>query len=122
VSGAFLVARNATLKQIGFFDETFFLYFTEDDLCMRLKSAGFGVFYNAATRICHLSGRSTGKKPIMSILKIHRDDLVRYFRKHHGAGAAAMVWVAAAFELLTWRLYLTIKPGVARVDKGTPCE
>lgn len=122
VSDAFLVARNGALKQIGFYDESFLLYFTEDDLCRRLKNAGFGVFWNAATRICHLSARSTRKKPIQAILKIQRNDLVRYFRKHHGVGAAVMVWVAATFELLTWRLYLIVEPEATDADETKACE
>ena len=108
VSDAFVMVRAAALRQVDFYDERFLLYFTEDDLCIRLKCAGFGVFHNSAARICHLVSRSTLKKPILGILKIHRDDLVRYFRKHHGAGAAAVASLATAVELLVWRMYLLV--------------
>ncbi|MCX5800985.1 MAG: glycosyltransferase family 2 protein [Candidatus Eisenbacteria bacterium] len=112
ISDAFLMARRSALVQVGFYDESLMLYFTEDDLCMRLKRAGFRIFHNPDTAICHLVSRSTVKKPLLSILTIQRDDLVRYFRKHHGRGAALIAWVAATFELLTWRLYLIVRSKV----------
>ena len=117
VSGALTIARMSALQQVGFFDEDFLLYFSDDDLCMRLKRVGFSVFHTPVTAICHLVSRSTRKKPILSILKIQRDDLVRYFRKHHGAGAALVAWVVATIELITWRLYLLVKPEATDADK-----
>jgi len=110
VSGAFMIARSSALRQVGLFDESFLLYYTDDDLCIRLHRAGFDVLYDVGTKICHLSGRSTGKKPILSILRIHRRDFVRYFRKHHGRRAAAAAWLAATAELLAWWLYLVARP------------
>jgi GT2 family glycosyltransferase len=106
VSGAFLIARRSTLASVGFLDERFLLYFTDDDLCIRLKRAGFSVFHNSAARVCHLVSHSTLKKPILRILRIHRSDLILYFRKHHGRGAAAVASVATALELVVWWLFL----------------
>ena len=109
VSDAFLMTRKLALEQVGSYDERFLLYFTEDDLCMRLKRAGYGIFYNPATAVRHLVSCSTLRKPRMFILKIQRDDLVRYFWKYDGAPAALIAWVAGTFELFVWWLYLLFK-------------
>ena len=47
VSGASVMVRRAMLDEIGLFDENFFLYFEETDLCMRAKRAGWSTYYVA---------------------------------------------------------------------------
>jgi GT2 family glycosyltransferase len=110
VSDAFLFARRSALQQVGLYDERFQLYLTEDDLCARLRGAGFKVLHNPGARICHLVSRSTKKRPMTAILKIQKADFVRYFGKHHGVGAAAVAWLACTAELLVWRSYLLVAP------------
>ena len=113
VSDAFLFARRSALQDVGFYDERFLLYLTEDDICIRLRAAGHKVLHNPGARICHLVSRSTKKKPAAAILKIQKDDFVRYFRKHHGAASAAAAWLICSAELLAWRSYLLFRPAGA---------
>ncbi len=113
VSGAFLFAGRPALLRIGLFDERFLLYLTDDDVCMRLRAAGYKLLHNPGARICHLVSRSTRKKPILAIQKIQRDDFVKYFRKHHGVAAALAAWVICSVELLVWWSYLLVRPGRA---------
>ncbi|KPJ59973.1 MAG: hypothetical protein AMJ46_08480 [Latescibacteria bacterium DG_63] len=108
ISDAFLMARASALRRVNFYDESFLLYCTEDDLCLRLKREGFDIYHNPSVRVCHLVSRSTLKKPILSILEIQRKDLVEYFRKHHGTGATIVASVATAIEQMTWRIYLLV--------------
>jgi GT2 family glycosyltransferase len=110
VSDAFLFARLSALRDVGFYDESFLLYLTEDDLCMRLRAAGHKILHNPGARICHLVSRSTKKKPMMAVLTIQRDDFVTYFRKHHGAAAGLAAWLICSLELLVWRSYLFVRP------------
>ena len=114
VSDAFLFARRSALREVGFYDERFLLYLTEDDVCMRLRSAGHKIMHNPGARICHLVSRSTKKKPMFAILRIQRDDFTTYFRKHHGAAAGLAAWLICSLELLVWRSYLLVRPGRAR--------
>ena len=58
VQGSFLVMRKEVFKKCGGFDDSFFLYFEEIDLCLRLKAAGLAVYYYPGISITHHGGGS----------------------------------------------------------------
>ena len=59
VSGADIFFRKSVLDKIGIFDERFFMYFEEIDLCKRIKDCGFSIKINPEAKIIHLEGKST---------------------------------------------------------------
>lgn len=83
VSGACMVLRRRTLEEIGLFDERFFIYFEDADLCRRAREAGWLVYYLPQVEILHHSGVST-RKP-RYIWYFHKSAFL-YHRKHgpHG--------------------------------------
>ncbi|MEM9757261.1 MAG: glycosyltransferase family 2 protein, partial [Pseudomonadota bacterium] len=60
VSGAAVMFRMAALRQTGFFDPAYFLYFEEVDLMLRLTRAGWQVWYVPEARVMHMEGAATG--------------------------------------------------------------
>jgi len=94
VVGAALMARRATLDQIGGFDEGYFMYSEELDWCRRAKEAGWQVVFLPEARIVHHEGKSS--EQAVAARHIHfQTSKVRYFRKFHGPVAA---------ESLRWML------------------
>ena len=59
ICGASMMIRPAVLATIGGFDENYFLYFEETDLCYRAARAGFQTWYVPASRVMHIRGQST---------------------------------------------------------------
>lgn len=59
ICGASMLIRPAVLAATGGFDENYFLYFEETDLCYRAKQAGFTTWYIPESRVLHIGGRST---------------------------------------------------------------
>lgn len=57
VSGAAMFLRMSLFKGMGFFDPKIFLFFEDDDLCARVRQAGFNVLYDANILITHLGGQ-----------------------------------------------------------------
>jgi hypothetical protein len=57
--GAALMVRGETLAEVGSFDEQFFMYCEEIDLCWRIKEAGWGIFAVPEAKIVHLVAQST---------------------------------------------------------------
>jgi hypothetical protein len=57
--GAALMVRGETLAQVGSFDERYFMYCEEIDLCRRIRNAGREIFCVPAAEIVHLVGQST---------------------------------------------------------------
>lgn len=60
VAGASMMIRREVLEQIGFFDETYFLYYEETDLCLRAQRAGWKIMYLPTASVAHIGGASTG--------------------------------------------------------------
>ena len=59
VIGAALLVRRSTFERVGGFDEAFFLYCEDIDLCTRLRRAGFTLLYEPAATARHARGGST---------------------------------------------------------------
>jgi GT2 family glycosyltransferase len=98
VPGAYAIIRRSALDAVGGFDERFFLYYEEVDLCRRMKAAGFAVRYWPDVVIMHHGGASartvqglalTSSGTQLALWRM-RSQLL-YYRKHHGALAARAV-------------------------------
>jgi N-acetylglucosaminyl-diphospho-decaprenol L-rhamnosyltransferase len=92
VSAACLLARKQALDAIGGFDEGYFLYEEDVDLCLRLRHAGWDVLFTPAAGAVHHIGRSMRADPGRARLEYHRSHL-RFYRKHNGAALAAALRV-----------------------------
>ncbi len=79
--GALLLRRKAVDEIGGGFDERFFLYMEDVDLCRRLKEAGWKIIYNPEIRIIHHWGGTTIKYRRRAFLK-HHIAIYRYFQKY----------------------------------------
>lgn len=60
VSGASMMVRGNLFERLNGFDEGYFLYFEETDLCLRAARAGYECWHVPASRIVHYVGQSTG--------------------------------------------------------------
>jgi N-acetylglucosaminyl-diphospho-decaprenol L-rhamnosyltransferase len=83
VSASCLLARRTALDAIGGFDEGFFLYEEDVDLCVRLRAAGWSIVFTPTAEVLHHLGRSMERTPWRARLEYHRSHL-RYYRKHNG--------------------------------------
>lgn len=98
VVGACMLVRREVLDQIGGFDEGFFMYSEELDLCRRAVSAGWQVAYYPPALVTHYEGKSSEQVVAARHIRFYTSR-VRYVRKYHGAAAAALV---RGFLLLTF--------------------
>ncbi len=93
LSGASMMVRRELLENVGGFDEAYFLYFEETDLCLRAKQAGWEIWYVPDSRVMHVRGQSTGvtaldQKP-RRLPRYWFESRRRYFAKNHGLAYAA---------------------------------
>lgn len=84
LAGASVMMRQGVLDEIGLFDETFFLYFEETDLCRRAQKAGHQVMYLANSVVTHLGSVSTGMKEWKRVPDYWFNSRWHYFTKNHG--------------------------------------
>ncbi len=104
VSGACMMIRQSAFKALGGFDERFFLFWEDTDLCARMKKAGWHIVYHPALSIIHHVGTSRGHAPLQSRLHFHRSAF-RLFCKHYprlsGLLAPAVALTLAAHFVLS---------------------
>jgi N-acetylglucosaminyl-diphospho-decaprenol L-rhamnosyltransferase len=102
VSGACMVVRRETLRDIGPLDERFFMYFEDTDLCRRARVAGWLVYYLPQVEIFHQTGASSHSRP-KAIWLLHKSAFL-YHRKHGAHGPlglySAVVLVGLALRAL----------------------
>lgn len=103
-AGASLMIRAEMLNEIGLFDERFFLYYEETELCHRAKRAGWDTYYVPASRTVHLGSASTGLKEWARTPSYWFDSRRYYFTKVHGRAYAALATGARILGCLIWRL------------------
>ena len=116
VPGAFAIIRASVLEQVGGFDDAFFLYYEEVDLCRRIKAAGYAVRYLPDVVVVHLGGESSKSMENavrsrmgaqLALWRLRSGYL--YYRKHHGGAA----WRIMALES-GWHLTRLIRNRASR--------
>lgn len=93
VTGACMLVRREALAQVGLFDEGFFMYSEELDLCKRLRAAGWRVVYQPQATVVHYEGQSSGQV-VARRQVLFNTSKVRYFDKHVGAVSATVLRLA----------------------------
>jgi N-acetylglucosaminyl-diphospho-decaprenol L-rhamnosyltransferase len=71
VTGACLLVRREAFDAVGGFDDRYFMYVEEVDLCWRLAKAGWRTGYESSARVLHLAGISTALVPYRMIVAHH---------------------------------------------------
>ena len=102
VSAACLLTRRDTLETVSGFDENFFLYSEDVDLCARIRAAGGRILFTPEVEIVHLVGRSRATNRDRVVYESHRSRLY-FYEKHH-----------RSFEVLLLKLYMAVKAGALR--------
>jgi N-acetylglucosaminyl-diphospho-decaprenol L-rhamnosyltransferase len=72
VSGAIVFLRRSALESIGGWDEGYFMYMEDVDLCWRLRRLGWRIAYEPAGQVTHVQGASTASHPYRMIVAHHR--------------------------------------------------
>lgn len=107
VSGAAIWLRRDALDAVGGWDEGYFMYVEDVDLCWRLREAGWRIGYEPGGEVVHLQGRSTAQHPYRMIAEHHRS-LFRFARKRWRGVRGALLVPAA--------LFLTVRAGLAMAE------
>lgn len=90
VSGSCFLARRAALEELGGFDEAYFMYAEDMDLCWRAHYAGWGVGFAGTASVTHVQGVSTARHPYRMMVAHHRSALRFTVRTTTGWWRAAL--------------------------------
>jgi N-acetylglucosaminyl-diphospho-decaprenol L-rhamnosyltransferase len=107
VSGSSMLLRRAALDEVGVFDEGYFMYVEDMDLCARLGSVGWEVWFSPELEVEHVGGTATAGKKRMTLE--HSKSIYRFTVKHRTTGWRVVLrpfaWVAlrARAAVVSWR-------------------
>ena len=105
-----MVVHRAAFEAVGGFDEGFFMYFEDVDLCDRLGRQGWTSVYVPQAKVLHVGGHSTTKDPASADLmaRTHHRSAYRYLSgRYAGPARAPLRWAIGAG--------LTVRYGLSRV-------
>jgi N-acetylglucosaminyl-diphospho-decaprenol L-rhamnosyltransferase len=114
LSGSCLMLRREAFLSVGGFDEGYFMYFEDTDLCDRLARAGWDVVYAPSATVVHAGGHATSRN-LDAMSKAHHESAYRYLSRRYGGP----VWapVRGALRAGLWGRY-QLSRRVRRVVHG----
>ncbi|MBL7700938.1 MAG: glycosyltransferase [Ferruginibacter sp.] len=89
LAGAFMMMPGKVLKEIGNFDERFFMYGEDVDLSYRIQKAGYKNYYFAESTIIHFKGEST-KRGSLNYVRLFYKAMSLFVKKHYSGSKAGV--------------------------------
>lgn len=109
IMGAFMMIRRDVMTKVGYFDERYFIWFEEVDYCKMAHDAGFVIRSYGDCTVVHHKGHMFNQLATIRKQKWIRQSMRKYFRKHHGSGAAFVLWVLAPVFVVLAYLAAVVK-------------
>ena len=108
VLGAFMIAHKSLLDEIHGFDEDFFLYGEDQDLCWRIREKGHSIGYIENAEVLHWGGQSEIKTPSVTLFEKKLKAEYLFYKKHYTPKTIARIKRAenlkAFYRLITLKL------------------
>ncbi|MFZ5365565.1 MAG: glycosyltransferase family 2 protein [Patescibacteria group bacterium] len=98
--GACLMINKEIFEKVGKWDEDYWLWWEDVDLCKKIKDAGYKNVFTPATAIIHYEGKSFEQVPSLDKQKRFNRGMRIYFRKHHGLGSYIFLSALSPVSLL----------------------
>ena len=85
VNGAFMLIRRSALDQVGLFDEGYWMYMEDLDLCYRFAEAGWTTWFEPSATVIHVKAASSGKHRSLKLNHAFHYGMQRFYRSHYAA-------------------------------------
>lgn len=83
ICGAFMLIRRSALEAVGLFDEGYWMYQEDMDLCYRFHEAGWTIWYEPSVTVWHTTGGSSGRIRSLKLTYAFHYGMYRFYRKHY---------------------------------------
>ena len=103
VNGAFMLMRRRMLDEIGLFDEGYWMYMEDLDLCYRFAQAAWTTWYEPAATVVHVKAGTSGPVRSPRLTRAFHYGMYRFYRKHYAQTRSPLlngaVYLAIAVKL-----------------------
>src|SRR3990167_4098341 len=113
VSYACLFAPTNLLRRIGYYDERFLLFFTENDLCLRIRKLGYSCYHLANASITHTRAQSLAHFKPHRTYRFYEQDMLKFYLKYFGR----FWWLFLYLNSRLNRIYYLIEPALSGIRK-----
>jgi GT2 family glycosyltransferase len=122
VNGAFMLIRRSALQQVGLFDEGYWMYMEDLDLCYRFAQAGWTTWYEPSVSVGHLKAGTSGKHRSLRLNHAFHRGMARFYRAHYAADNNPLlnlaVYAGIALKLAASALRSAAARALARVTSA----
>lgn len=108
LSGSFMLLKKEVYEKTGGFDEQFFMYGEDLDLCYRVQKAGYKVYYVPETKIIHYKGEST-KRSSLDETKVFYGAMSLFVKKHFSGSFILELVLRSAIVLTKFFAFLAVR-------------
>lgn len=91
VNGAFMLMRRSALDQVGLFDEGYWMYVEDLDLCYRFKRAGWITWYEPSVSVLHIKAGTSGRDRRPRLNYALHYGMYRFYRTHYAPQSGRLV-------------------------------
>lgn len=105
VNGAFMLCRREALEQVGLFDEGYWMYMEDLDLCFRFWRAGWKVWFEPTVTVVHVKAGTSGQNRSLKLNRAFHYGMFRFYRAHYASERNpflnGLIYVGIAIKLAT---------------------
>jgi GT2 family glycosyltransferase len=117
VNGAFMLMRRRVLEEIGLFDEGYWMFMEDLDLCYRCRQAGYVVWYEPSATVVHVKHGSHGDIRSPKLDYAFHYGMHRFYRLHYAPQRSALV-NAAVYGGIWSKFALAVPRGLVHSFRG----
>ncbi|HKS41705.1 MAG TPA: glycosyltransferase family 2 protein [Blastocatellia bacterium] len=115
IEAACLLVRRAALDEVGLFDERFFMYSEDEDLCLRLRNRGWTICFTGRGTAIHHGAQSSANRRLEMLCQLYSSQML-FLAKHRGRASVSLYKFAMKTALILKRL---LPGGKARREELT---
>lgn len=118
VNGAFMLIRRSALEQVGLFDEGYWMYMEDLDLCWRFARAGWVTWYEPSVSVLHVKAASSGQHRSFRLNRAFHYGMYRFYRTHLAAERNPLMNAAVELAIAAKLGVSTLRSALARAVAG----
>jgi GT2 family glycosyltransferase len=113
VNGAFMLIRRSALDEVGLFDEGYWMYMEDLDLCFRFAQAGWVTWYEPSVTVVHVKAGSSGPVRSPRLNYAFHYGMYRFYRKYYAPSRGKLL-SAAIYSGIAVKLGLSVARNALR--------
>ena len=119
INGAFMLFRRSALDQVGLFDEGYWMYMEDLDLCYRFAQAGWVTWYEPSATVIHIKAGSSGPVRSPKLNYAFHYGMFRFYRKHYATTRSMLVSAIVYAGIAAKLVFSVVRNAFRDSDRGS---